>query len=75
MKLAISGNLVRIALPHSHPLEQRSHRFWEPVEKAYIAAVQQGCLPENTLDTALIRMFTARIKLGMFDPPDIHKDR
>jgi len=41
----------------------------EPVEKAYIDAVQQGYLPESTLDTALIRLFTARIKLGMFDPP------
>jgi beta-glucosidase len=44
-------------------------RFGEPVEKAYIDAVQQGYLPESTLDTALIRLFTARIKLGMFDPP------
>lgn len=44
-------------------------RFGEPVEKAYIDAVQQGYLPERTLDTALIRLFTARIKLGMFDPP------
>src|SRR5579862_5759773 len=46
-------------------------RFGEPVEKAYIDAVQQGYLPENVLDTALIRLFTARIKLGMFDPPDM----
>ena len=44
-------------------------RFGEPVEKAYIDAVQQGYLPESVLDTALIRLFTARIKLGMFDPP------
>ncbi len=44
-------------------------RFGEPVDKAYIDAVQQGYLPERTLDTALIRLFTARIKLGMFDPP------
>ena len=44
-------------------------RFGEPVDKAYIDAVQQGYLPESTLDTALIRLFTARIKLGMFDPP------
>ena len=43
-------------------------RFGEPVEKAYIDAVQQGYLPEGKLDTALIRLFTARIKLGMFDP-------
>ena len=46
-------------------------RFGEPVEKAYIDAVQQGYLPESDLDTALIRLFTARIKLGMFDPPDM----
>jgi len=46
-------------------------RFGEPVEKAYIDAVQQGYLPESTLDTSLIRLFTARIKLGMFDPPDM----
>ena len=46
-------------------------RFGEPVEKAYIDAVQQGYLPESALDTALVRLFTARIKLGMFDPPDM----
>ena len=46
-------------------------RFGEPVDKAYIDAVQQGYLPESTLDTALIRLFTARVKLGMFDPPDM----
>ena len=48
-----------------------SMRFGEPAEKAYVDAVQQGYLPENTLDTALIRLFTARIKLGMFDPPEM----
>jgi beta-glucosidase len=32
--------------------------------------VQQGYLPENAIDTALTRLFTARIRLGMFDPPD-----
>ncbi|MGA9720282.1 MAG: glycoside hydrolase family 3 C-terminal domain-containing protein [Acidobacteriaceae bacterium] len=46
-------------------------RFGEPVDKAYIDAVQQGYLPESALDTALIRLFTARIKLGMFDPPEM----
>lgn len=46
-------------------------RFGEPVDKAYLDAVQQGYLPESILDTALIRLFTARIKLGMFDPPDM----
>ena len=48
-----------------------TERFGEPVEKAYIDAVQQGYLPESALDTALIRLFTARIKLGMFDPPEM----
>ena len=37
--------------------------------KPYIEAVQQGYLPETSVDTALIRLFTARIRLGMFDPP------
>ena len=37
----------------------------------YIDAVQQGYLPEGTVDTALIRLFTARIRLGMFDPPEM----
>ncbi|HUV71038.1 MAG TPA: glycoside hydrolase family 3 C-terminal domain-containing protein [Terracidiphilus sp.] len=46
-------------------------RYGDPADKAYIDAVQQGYLPESTLDTALIRLFTARIKLGMFDPPDM----
>ena len=46
-------------------------RFGEPVEKAYIDAVQQGYLPESVLDNALVRLFTARMKLGMFDPPDM----
>jgi beta-glucosidase len=46
-------------------------RFGEPVDKAYIDAVQQGYLPESALDTALIRLFTARVKLGMFDSPEM----
>ena len=32
-------------------------------------AVVQGLLPETGLDRALIRLFTARFRLGMFDPP------
>jgi beta-glucosidase len=39
--------------------------------KPYIEAVQQGYLSENAMDTALIRLFTARIRLGMFDPPEM----
>ncbi|HZR64775.1 MAG TPA: glycoside hydrolase family 3 C-terminal domain-containing protein [Terriglobales bacterium] len=37
--------------------------------KPYIEAVQQGYLPESSVDTALVRLFTARMRLGMFDPP------
>jgi beta-glucosidase len=39
--------------------------------KPFIEAVQQGYLPESAIDTAVIRLFTARMKLGMFDPPDM----
>ena len=39
--------------------------------RPYVEAVQQGYLSENALDTALIRLFTARIRLGMFDPPSM----
>jgi beta-glucosidase len=39
--------------------------------KPYIEAVQQGYLSESVMDQALVRLFTARIKLGMFDPPDL----
>ena len=39
--------------------------------KAYIEAVQQGYLPESAIDTALIRLFIARMKLGMFDSPEL----
>ena len=62
------------SLPPDAPNEECvtfTSRFGEPVEKAYIDAVQQGYLPESKLDTALIRLFTARMKLGMFDPPDM----
>jgi beta-glucosidase len=39
--------------------------------RPYIEAVQQGYVPERVVDTALIRLFTARIRLGMFDPPSL----
>jgi beta-glucosidase len=40
-------------------------------DKPFIDAVQQGYLPESAIDTALVRLFTARMKLGMFDPPEM----
>src|SRR5580704_3877992 len=39
--------------------------------KPYLDAYQQGFLKESEIDTALIRLFKARIKLGMFDPPEM----
>jgi beta-glucosidase len=39
--------------------------------KPYLDAVQEGYLKESDIDTALTRLFTARMKLGMFDPPDM----
>jgi beta-glucosidase len=39
--------------------------------RPYLEAYRQGFLKESDIDTALIRLFTARIKLGMFDPPEM----
>ncbi len=39
--------------------------------KPYVDAVRQGYLAERDVDTALVRLFTARVKLGMFDPPEM----
>jgi beta-glucosidase len=39
--------------------------------KPYLDAVKQGFLRESEIDVALTRLFTARMKLGMFDPPEM----
>jgi beta-glucosidase len=39
--------------------------------KPYLDAVKQGFLKESDIDVALTRLFTARMKLGMFDPPEM----
>ena len=39
--------------------------------RPYIEAVQQGYLSARAIDTALIRLFAARVRLGMFDPPSM----
>lgn len=36
-----------------------------------LQAVKQGLLPEKNVDNALRLLFTARIRLGMFDPPSM----
>jgi beta-glucosidase len=39
--------------------------------KPYLDAVKQGFLKESDIDVAVTRLFTARMKLGMFDPPEM----
>ncbi len=39
--------------------------------KPYLDAYKQGILKDSEIDAALIRLFTARMKLGMFDPPEM----
>lgn len=40
-------------------------------DKAIIDAVKMGYLTEDEIDKSLKRLFTARFKLGMFDPPEL----
>jgi beta-glucosidase len=47
--------------------DYRNNMSTEP--KGIVEAVRQGLVSESVLDQALARLFTARIKLGMFDPP------
>jgi beta-glucosidase len=37
----------------------------------YLDAVKQGLLSEKEIDNSLKRLFTARFRLGMFDPPEV----
>ena len=39
----------------------------------YMDAVKQGLLSEKDIDVAVKRLFTARFRLGMFDPPEMVK--
>jgi beta-glucosidase len=39
--------------------------------RPYLDAVKQGFLKESDIDVALVRLFTARMRLGMFDPPEM----
>ena len=50
--------------------------FFEKVDddhdyKPYLDAVKMGVLKESDIDVAVTRLFTARMKLGMFDPPEM----
>ena len=39
----------------------------------YVDAVKQGFLSEKEMDVTMKRLFTARFKLGLFDPPEMVK--
>ncbi len=39
--------------------------------RPFIDAVHQGLLKESEIDTTVTRLYTARVKLGMFDPPEM----
>ena len=39
----------------------------------YVDAVKQGLLSEKDIDVSLKRLFTARFRLGLFDPPELVK--
>ncbi|HUE42362.1 MAG TPA: glycoside hydrolase family 3 C-terminal domain-containing protein [Candidatus Sulfotelmatobacter sp.] len=50
--------------------------FFEKVDddhdyKPYLDAVKRGALKESDIDQAVARLYTARIKLGLFDPPEM----
>lgn len=38
---------------------------------ALVKAVRDGLIKESEIDTAVKRLFTARLRLGMFDPPEM----
>jgi beta-glucosidase len=42
-----------------------------PEYGSLLKAVDLGYISENDIDTALLRLLTAKLKLGMFDPPEM----
>jgi len=43
------------------------------VNKSLVEAVEKGLITEEEIDVSVKRLFTARFKLGMFDPPEMVK--
>ncbi len=39
--------------------------------KPYLDAVKEGYLKESEIDVALVRLYTAQMRLGMWDPPEM----
>ncbi len=56
-----AGMDIICAWPQEHIVIERD---------ALLKAVQEGLLPQADVDRSVRRLFTARIKLGMFDPPE-----
>ena len=56
------------AIKHSMDLECSGSDY-----SHYVAAVKNGLLKESELDVAVKRLMRARMRLGMFDPPEMVK--
>jgi len=56
------------AIKHSMDLECSGSDY-----SHYVAAVKNGLLKESELDVAVKRLMRARMRLGMFDPPELVK--
>ena len=50
--------------------DYRNHRH-SVYNPALLTAVKKGLISEAEIDTSVKRLFTARFKLGMFDPPEM----
>ncbi len=62
--LAVQRGMDNECLNYADIKDDRDYR-------PYLEAYKQGLLKESDIDTALIRLFTARMRLGMFDPPEV----
>jgi len=45
------------------------HKFAPDLEHAAVVSVRAGLIKESEIDEAVTRLFTARMRLGLFDPP------
>jgi len=62
--LAVQRGMDNECLDAGKPRDDHDYR-------PYYEAYKQGILKESEIDVPLIRLFTARMKLGMFDPPEM----
>jgi beta-glucosidase len=59
-----------VSLRHGVDTDCADYGEWpEAGAKGYSDAVAQGRVPQAVMDESLRRLFSARIRLGMFDPP------